>query len=124
MKNKHVLLGKRAIDPFKGSIDVIGGFVDRNESVEETVRREALEETGLSIEITKYLGSAYDTYGQADKPLVCMAFVARVLNASEEPKANDDVADLFWHPLKAEMPKFEFTSAKFFYKLLQAELAS
>lgn len=42
-----LLLIQRAQEPFKGLYALPGGFLDINETLEETARREILEETGL-----------------------------------------------------------------------------
>ena len=47
LKNVEVLLIKRKNEPFKGMWALPGGFVDINETLEMSVQRELLEETGL-----------------------------------------------------------------------------
>ena len=44
-----MLVCRRAIDPAKGTLDLPGGFIDMNETGEEGVAREVLEETGLDV---------------------------------------------------------------------------
>jgi NADH pyrophosphatase NudC (nudix superfamily) len=45
---QRLLLGIRAVDPGKGMLDVPGGFCNRNESLEEAVGRELMEELDVS----------------------------------------------------------------------------
>ncbi|TGC10892.1 NUDIX domain-containing protein [Methanolobus halotolerans] len=54
--NGRIVLIQRKNPPFQGKFALPGGFVDIGETVEAAVVREALEETGLSIEIVKLLG--------------------------------------------------------------------
>jgi 8-oxo-dGTP diphosphatase len=54
--NSGIVFVKRKNDPFKGMFALPGGFVEVGETAEQAVVREALEETGLSIEIVKLLG--------------------------------------------------------------------
>src|SRR5262245_52856418 len=51
----RVLLSKRGIEPEKGKWDIPGGYVDRGETAEAAVVREAMEETNLVVEIADYL---------------------------------------------------------------------
>jgi 8-oxo-dGTP diphosphatase len=46
-----VLLIRRAQEPLKGEWSLPGGAVELGETLEEAVRREVLEETGLAIEV-------------------------------------------------------------------------
>jgi 8-oxo-dGTP diphosphatase len=51
-----VVLIKRGNPPFQGCYALPGGFVEIGESIEEAVTREALEETGLDIELLRLVG--------------------------------------------------------------------
>lgn len=71
-----ILLGLRATEPAKGLWDILGGFIDAGETAEDAVHREILEETGLRVEIVRYLGSFPDTYGPRRLPTLNLGFVA------------------------------------------------
>jgi ADP-ribose pyrophosphatase YjhB (NUDIX family) len=60
----RVLLIRRAIEPWRGTWDIPGGFCDGEEHPEETVRREVREETGLEVRVTGLLGMWIDHYGE------------------------------------------------------------
>ena len=53
---KGIVLIKRENPPFQGCYALPGGFVKVGELIEEAVRREAKEETGLDIEILGLIG--------------------------------------------------------------------
>ena len=58
----EVLFERRAKDPKKGCLDLPGGFTDPDETAEETVKRECLEETSVEPSDIKYLCSFPNTY--------------------------------------------------------------
>lgn len=58
----EILLLKRAKEPRFGTWDITGGFVDQDESFEESVMREAREELGIQLEKPTYFRSYVDTY--------------------------------------------------------------
>ena len=93
----RVLLAKRAIEPRKNYWDLPGGFIDLNESAEEGALREGIEETGLKLEITNYLGSDHDIYGETKVPTLNFFFKVKIIEG--EPKAQDDVSELKWFDL-------------------------
>ena len=64
-----------------------GGFVDYGESVETAARREALEETGLMVELVALLGVYSDPRRDPRQHTQTTVFAAR---AQGEPRAGDD----------------------------------
>lgn len=55
IKDEKILLAKRSPKLFKegGKWDLIGGFMDRDEDLEEALRREVLEEVGYKLKEIK-----------------------------------------------------------------------
>jgi len=96
--SRKVILSVRGIDPGRGGLDTIGGFVDDDESFEQAIIREILEETGLRKEqysSLTYLTSAPSTYefgGESRNVLTC--FYHATLLPGAEAVAADDVAEL------------------------------
>jgi 8-oxo-dGTP diphosphatase len=66
VENDRVLLGRRAHSPWHGLWGSPGGFTEPGERPEDTVVREVREETGLDVEVQRYLGTWVDVY--ADDP--------------------------------------------------------
>lgn len=90
----EVLLVKRAHAPEKGKWDVAGGFVDRDETLEESAVREAKEELGVEISDLKYLGSyvTYYLYQGVNFPNIVAMFEAKI--ASGQLRAADDALEI------------------------------
>lgn len=102
-----VLLGKRAIEPFKGKYDIIGGFLKNGEDPVTGVLRETKEETGLKIKITEFFGIYMDTYGKGGDYTLNIYYLGKII--SGKMKASDDVAQLEWVPI-SKLPKPAFKS--------------
>jgi ADP-ribose pyrophosphatase YjhB (NUDIX family) len=95
----RILLSLRAREPKKGQWDLVGGFVDAGETVEQATRREVQEETGCRVvDLDLRLVAPGDYDGQ---PTLNFLHVARIQG---EPKAADDSAELRWWPLKSMPP--------------------
>jgi ADP-ribose pyrophosphatase YjhB (NUDIX family) len=116
ISGNKVLLGKRAIEPFKGKYDVVGGFLKYGEDPITGVLREAKEETGLTIKITDFLGICMDTYGKGGDYTLNIYYVGEIVSGKME--ASDDVAKLEWFDIN-KLPKPAFKNQEKVFKDLQ-----
>lgn len=87
----EVLLVKRKDDPQKGFWDLPGGFIDVNETIEESMHREMKEELGIDIEQITYFTSFYDRYvfGGIKAYTICAVFIGTVPDNSNIIPADD-----------------------------------
>lgn len=69
------------------------GYVKKGDTLEETVRREVLEETGQQVERCLYIGSWY----YPPKGLIMAGFIARV--TARKFAESNEVDGLFWAEL-------------------------
>jgi 8-oxo-dGTP diphosphatase len=78
-----VLLIRRAQEPLQGQWSLPGGAVELGETLEEAIRREALEETGLAIEVVDVVKAfdriARDGEGRVRYHYVLVDFLCRVM---------------------------------------------
>ena len=58
----RIVLSRRKHEPKQGTLDLPGGFVEMNESIENAVIREILEELNVTLTRMKYLGSFPNEY--------------------------------------------------------------
>ena len=91
-----ILLIRRALEPFQGRWALPGGFVRVEESLEEAVRRELQEETGIA---QLFLEQLY-TFGAVDRDprerVVTVAYYALVKLSDHRIKAATDARDAAW----------------------------
>lgn len=113
-EKKELLVCERAKEPAKGTFDLPGGFVDMNETLEEAVIREVLEETGLAVQKATYLFSLPNIYIYSGFPVHTLdAFLLCQVKDTSHLKAMDDVADSFFVPLSEIKPeKFGLDSVR------------
>ena len=107
-----VLMSRRGIEPKKGALDVVGGFVDFGESPEEAIKREVLEEVGVELSEFRFLGHFFgDDYVYQDRVLYCLdsCFIVGV-DRGIKFKPMDDVVGLEWVDLKERVPELAFLS--------------
>ena len=92
----RVLLARRAVEPFKGRWDILGGFLEENEHPLDGLRRELREETGLEVEPEEFLCATVDRYGDSSGAPWTLNLVWTARASGGEPVPADDVAELQW----------------------------
>jgi 8-oxo-dGTP diphosphatase len=105
------LLVERAGEPLKGWWSIPGGLLETGEKLEDAVRREVREETGLLVEIA-YRFDIFerimrDTQGRAEYHYVLVDYVCKVVGG--ELAAGDDVSRAEWVPC-ARLGDYKVTS--------------
>lgn len=80
-----IVLIERANPPLGWAIP--GGFVDYGESLEDAARREALEETGLKVELLRQFHTYSDPSRDSRQHNISTVFIARAVGT---PKAGSD----------------------------------
>ncbi len=110
----EVLVARRAKDPAKNTLDLPGGFAAMHETIEETVRREVLEETCLEIDSLKYIFSIPNIYEYSGFEVHTMdLFFECKIDDFSNIKAQDDVSELIFIPKQELNPNdFGLTSIK------------
>ena len=85
----RLLLGRQAAWPAR-RYSVIAGFVEPGESLEQTVAREVLEETGVRVHRCRYLASQPWPFPGS----LMIGFVAEA--APDEPRVDDELEEARW----------------------------
>lgn len=111
--NNELLLVRRARDPGKGLYGLPGGFIDRNETAEQALRREVLEETGLEVSDLKMTITHPNSYqyGGVTVPVLDMFFECRVVDSSQLHLADGELASCQWtRPTQQHLDQMAFPS--------------
>jgi len=93
-----VVLVKRKNPPYKGWWALPGGIVEYGETVEEAVKREVKEETGLEVEIEKLVNVYSDPNRDPRGHFISICFLCRRVGGTLE--AATDAAEVSVFPLK------------------------
>lgn len=83
--NSGIVLIERKNPPHGWALP--GGFVDYGESLEDAARREALEETGLTVKLLEQMHTYSDPERDARQHTISTVFIAK---ASGHPQGGDD----------------------------------
>lgn len=96
----ELLVERRGKEPAKGTLDLPGGFIDNDETAEEGVAREILEETGLRVTSARYMFSLPNIYLYSGMTIHTLDIFFRcTVEDGAEPVAADDAAECLWLPL-------------------------
>lgn len=107
-----VLLIKRKYPPFKDSWAIPGGFVLEQESLEEAVKRELQEETGIRVSYLEQLYSFGDPKRDPRQRIVSVAYFALVKSALfQQLKASTDAEAAQWFSIN-KLPPLAFDHKK------------
>ena len=104
--NGRLLLVRRARDPYAGSWDVPGGFLEEGERPLDGLRRELREETGLDVEPGRFVDALLDRYGTGEDAATTLNLYWEATVAGGEAEAGDDAAEVRWFP-RDELPPDE-----------------
>src|SRR6266550_3806092 len=88
-----VLLIERALAPFEGKWALPGGFVRRNETLDEAARRELAEEAGIKNVFLEQLYSFGAVKRDPRERVVSVAYYALVERVAHDLRATTDASD-------------------------------
>lgn len=94
---RGVVLVRRGSEPYEGQWALPGGFVEVGETVRQAAVREAAEETGLAVEVSRLVG----VYSEPDRDPrghnVSVAFLTRVLSGQMQAASDAEEVDVLDH---------------------------
>jgi 8-oxo-dGTP diphosphatase len=107
-----VLLIKRKYEPFKNCWAIPGGFVLENESLEDAVKRELHEETGVEVNYLEQLYSFGEPNRDPRQRVISIAYFALVNSTHFSAlKASTDAEEAQWFPIN-KLPTLAFDHKK------------
>jgi len=108
--NGKILLEKRKYDPGRGKWSIPGGLIELGESVEQTVVREVLEETGLEVGSPRHIdvvdNVVKDDNGDVKYHVIILDYFVKLRGGTL--KAASDAEDLKWVSFD-EVEKYDLT---------------
>jgi len=114
----HALLIRRRQPPFAGAWALPGGFINMEEPLEDAVRRELFEETGLTSGKVTQVGAFGDPKRDPRGRVIGIAYLVEAASDAAL-QAGDDAADARWWPLDG-LPSLAFDHAQILAAACQA----
>jgi len=115
-RDNHLLLVKRKYNPDAGYWSIPGGHLDLGEKVEAAAEREAFEETGFKVKVSKLAGIIdkimYDKLGKIEYHYVLINYFVKQIEGdpNQPPKAADDALDAKFVPFD-ELKNYRLTES-------------
>lgn len=96
-----VLLIRRGGEPFKGCLALPGGFMNMDETLEETAIREVREEVGINVDSMDvlYLGT-FDAVNRDPRGRTISTAFSVTVPHDTEAVAGDDAAEVGWYDVE------------------------
>ncbi|MEJ2248123.1 MAG: NUDIX hydrolase [Candidatus Lokiarchaeota archaeon] len=122
VRDNKLLLVKRKYNPDANMWSIPGGHLDLGENVENAAEREAFEETGIKVKVTKLAGIIdkimYDDDGKIEYHYVLLNYFVNQIEgkSNQKPVADDDALDAKFVPFE-ELKDYNLT--KSLVKLLE-----
>ncbi|MGF6175692.1 ADP-ribose pyrophosphatase YjhB (NUDIX family) [Ensifer sp. 4252] len=101
MRDGKLLLCKRLKAPEAGHWNIVGGKVDHMERSELAARREAEEESGLSIHTTRFLCLSEQLIEADRQHWISMIYVTDDFSGDPQLTEPDKLSDIGWYDLDA-----------------------
>ena len=114
VRDDHLLLIKRKYDPDAGYWSIPGGHLDLGEKVQLAAEREAYEETGFKVKVTKLAGIIdkimYDNQMKIEYHYVLLNFFVEQIEGDNNqlPIADDDALEAKFVPF-VELKDYQLT---------------
>ncbi len=109
-----VLLCRRLKAPEAGFWNIVGGKVDHMESSADAARREAEEETGLSIGAVTFLCMAEERIAADQQHWISLIYLTRDFSGEARLTEPDKLAELGWFdPIDPPQPLSVFSAQAF-----------
>ena len=116
VRDKTLLLVKRKYNPDAGYWSIPGGHLDIGERVQVAAEREAFEETGFKVKVSKLAGIIdkimYDDGGKIEYHYVLLNYFVDQIEGppDQPPKADDDALDAKFVPFE-ELKNYQLTES-------------
>lgn len=111
IRDQEILLIKRGAEPGIGQWSIPGGSMEIGETIEEAVKREVVEETGLIVEVGELAG-VYNLIVKQDNEIlfhyVLLDYFAKVISGTAS--AATDAAECRWVPF-ADLGSYSLTAS-------------
>lgn len=98
IKDNKLMVAKRNEEPLKGEWDFIGGYIQKNETPEEALRREIKEELNVECSVV-YMGAftGTATYKSFQSPILSLAYITELHG---EVMLNEENSEIAWVPIQ------------------------